>query len=99
MTLMNVIIIEANLSHYLDAFLTNITDKAKKFFEIFNILSLDPIAREDIEKEANSIPDFIAIPLCQEAMKLMKSQEIPKNEEDLLKQFRTVSRIALREGI
>ena len=73
--------------------------KAKKFFELFNVLSFDPITEDEIRKEANSIPDFIAKPLCQEAMKLIESQETPKNEDELYKQFRYISRIALREGI
>lgn len=75
------------------------SDDAKKFFEVFNALSLDPITKEEIEKEANSIPEYIAIPLCKEAMNLIKIQETPKSEDELIKQFRMVSRIALREGI
>ena len=73
--------------------------EARKFFEVFNIISFDPITKEEMEKEANSIPDFIAFPLCQEAMKLVNAQEIPNSEEDFFKQCRKVSRIALREGI
>ena len=73
--------------------------EAKKFFELFNALSLDPITKEEIEKEANSIPEYMAMPLCKEAMNLIKVQTTPKSEEELMKQFRMVSRIALREGI
>ena len=73
--------------------------EADEFFELFNALSLDPITKEEIEKEANSIPEYIAVPLCIGAMKLMKIQETPQNEEELIKQLRMVSRIALREGI
>lgn len=72
---------------------------AKKFFQLFNILSLDPISQEEIVKEANSIPDFVALPLCREAMTLIKKEETAKNEKDIRKQFMIVSRIALREGI
>lgn len=75
------------------------SDEAKKFFELFNALSLDPITKEEIEKEANSIPEYMALPLCKEAMNLIKVQTTPKSEEELMKQFRMVSRIALREGI
>lgn len=75
------------------------SDEAKKFFELFNALSLDPITKEKIEKEANSIPEYMALPLCKEAMNLIKVQTTPKSEEELMKQFRMVSRIALREGI
>ena len=64
-----------------------------------NILSLDPITKEDAEKEANTIPEYIANPLCQEAIDLMKTFERPKDEADLLKQTGMISRIALREGI
>lgn len=75
------------------------SDDAKKIFELFNVLSLDPITKEEIEKEANLIPEYIAIPLCKEAMGLMEIRETPNSEEELIKQFRMVSRIALREGI
>lgn len=73
--------------------------EADKFFELFNALSLDPITKEEIEEEANSIPEYMAIPLCKEAMNLMKIQETSQSEEELIKQFRMISRIALREGI
>lgn len=73
--------------------------KTKKFFEFFNALSFDPITEDEIRKEANSVPDFIAGPLCQEAVKLIENQERPKNKDELYKQFRYISRIALREGI
>lgn len=75
------------------------SDQAKKLFETLNVFSFDPLTKEEIEKEANQIPDFIALPLCQEAMKLMSTLGTPKNEEELFKQARMVSRIALREGI
>ena len=57
------------------------SDEAKKFFELFNALSLDPITKEEIEKEANSIPEYMALPLCKEAMNLIKVQTTPKSEE------------------
>lgn len=41
--------------------------EAKKFFELFNALSLDPITKEEIEKEANSIPEYMR---CHYAKKL-----------------------------
>ena len=72
---------------------------AKRFFKILNEVSFDPITEDELIKEANSIPDFIAVPLCQEAMNLKEIQIAPKNEEGFYKQFRAVSRIALREGI
>ena len=75
------------------------SDEAKKFFKLFNTLSLDPVTKEEIEKEANSIHEYMAMPLCKEAMNLIKVQTTPKSEEKLMKQFRMVSRIALREGI
>lgn len=75
------------------------SEEAKKIFEVLNVFSLDPITKEEMEKEANTIPDYIAIPLCREAMNLMKTFGRPKDEDDLFKQARLVSRIALREGI
>lgn len=35
------------------------------------------------------------MPLCKEAIDLIKVQTTPKSEEELMKQFRMVSRIAL----
>lgn len=75
------------------------SERAKRFFKILNEVSFDPITEDELIKEANSIHDFIAVPLCQEAMNLKEIQIAPKNEEGFYKQFRAVSRIALREGI
>lgn len=75
------------------------SEKAKKIFDVLNILSLDQISKEEIEKEANTIPDFIAIPLCEEAIQLMETFERPKNEEEFFKQAGMIGRIGLREGI
>lgn len=75
------------------------SDEAKRFFELFNVLSFDPITKDEIIKEANSIPEYIAIPLCREAMNLKEIQKAPKNEEELFKQLKMISKIALREGI
>ena len=75
------------------------SDQAKKVFDVLNVFSLDPITKEEMEKEANAIPDFIVKPLYREAMDLMETFGTPKDEEELLKQARMVSRIALREGI
>ena len=36
------------------------SDEAKKFFKLFNTLSLDPVTKEEIEKEANSIHEYMA---------------------------------------
>lgn len=66
--------------------------------ELTNILSFDPITRTELKEGLKATPDFIAAPLCQEAIKLMKLQEKP-TEETLEKHFMEVSRIALREGI
>ncbi len=75
------------------------SDEQKRYFKIFNALSLDPITEDEIEKEVNSIPEYIANQLCKEAMELVKVQKTPKSEEEIFKQFRMVSKIALREGI
>lgn len=37
----------------------------------------------------------MVMPLCKEAIDLIKVQTTPKSEEELMKQFRMVSRIAL----
>ena len=37
----------------------------------------------------------MAMPLCKEAIDLIKVQTTSKSEEELMKQFRMVSRIAL----
>lgn len=53
-------------------------------------------------KELKSIPLFVSNPLCEEGLQLMKAQkEIgPINDaSEQMKQFRTISQIALREGI
>lgn len=75
------------------------TEGAKKVFECLNVLSFERISKDEIEKEANEIPDFIAISLCKEANNLRNTFEKSRNEEDFDKQAIMVSKIALREGI
>lgn len=78
------------------------SDKVDSFFKLFNNLSFDPISKEEAISEANSIPDFVAKPLCEKAVKLMESPKLSeptKSEDEFFKRFRELSRIALREGI
>lgn len=76
--------------------------EVKKFFEVFNLISGDEVSATDIIKSANSIPQFEAARLCKIVMEEMKTQQehgAPKDEEEQQRQFREISRIALRNGI
>lgn len=78
------------------------SDEVKKFFEVFNLMSGDEVSAADIIKSANSIPQFEAARLCKIVMEEMKTQQehgAPKDEEEQQRQFREISRIALRNGI
>ena len=78
------------------------TDEAEKFFGVFNSMSGDKISYYDVVKCANSIPRFEALRLCElvnEELKVQKEHGAPKDKEEQLRQFREVSRIALRYGI
>lgn len=78
------------------------TEKANDFIKALNALSFDEITRDDMIKELKSIPLFVSNPLCEEALQLMKAQkEIGpiKDASEQMKRFRTISQIALREGI
>lgn len=78
------------------------SEEVDKFLHVFNVLSGDPVSKETLKKEIDAIPQFTADRLCQIAYdKLveMRSFGSPKSEEELLKQCREVSRIALREGV
>lgn len=78
------------------------SDKVKEFFDIFNMLSGDKVSKTDIIKSANSISRSEATRLCEIVMKEIirqKEQGAPIDEEEQQRQFREVSRIALRNGI
>ena len=73
-----------------------------KFIEIFNTMSFDPIPKKKIIDEVNSIPQFEANRLCEIARKELESQKNrgnPKSEDEMVRNFREISRIGLREGI
>lgn len=73
-----------------------------KIIEVINKLSNDPIDRVTLQKEMNKIPQFRADELCKEAHTLcmqLREASSPKREDELLAQFREISRIALREGV
>ena len=64
-------------------------------------MSDDKVSEEEIIKCANTIPQFKAAELCKTAMDEMKTQQelgAPKDEEEQQRQFREISRIALRNG-
>ena len=78
------------------------SDEADKFFELFNILSGDKVSRKDVIANANSIPEFQAQELCKTVvnkLKLLNEAGAPKDEQELQRQFREISRIALRNGV
>lgn len=78
------------------------SNKVKEFFDIFNMLSGDKVSKTDIIKSANSISRSEATRLCEIVMKEIirqKEQGAPIDEEEQQRQFREVSRIALRNGI
>lgn len=78
------------------------SDKVKDFLEILNLMSSDEVSETDIIRSANSIPQFKVSELCKIIIDEMKAQQegnAPKDEKELQRQFREVSRIALRNGI
>ncbi len=78
------------------------SNEVTKFFEVFNVMSGDKVAETDIIKNANSIPQFEATRLCKTVTEKMKAHQehgAPRDEEELQRQFREISRIALRNGI
>lgn len=78
------------------------SEKTKDFFRAFNLMSGDKVSETDIIKSANSVPQFKATRLCKIVTEEMKAQQehgAPKDEEEQQRQFREISRIALRNGI
>lgn len=78
------------------------SEKTKDFFKAFNLMSDDIVSETDIIKSANSVPQFEATRLCKIVTEEMKAQQkhgAPKDEKELQRQFREISRIALRNGI
>lgn len=73
-----------------------------RMIEVINKLSDDPIDRVTLQKEMNKIPQFRVDELCKEAHTLcmqLRDASSPQREDELLAQFREISRIALREGV
>ncbi len=78
------------------------TSKATDFLKALNAISFDEITRAEIIEELERIPAFVSDPLCKEAFEMMHSKSEkgpPKDIDDLGRQFKAVSQIALREGI
>ncbi|SFU86727.1 hypothetical protein SAMN04487886_12413 [Clostridium sp. DSM 8431] len=73
-----------------------------KFITAFNTLSDDVTSKDRILNEAKSIPQFEVARLCKLVKADMlknKGFDTPKNEDELLKSFHSISYIALQEGI
>mgnify|MGYP000961820249 CR=1 FL=1 len=73
-----------------------------KFINLFNAMSFDPIPKEKIIDEVNSIPQFEADRLCKivrEELEEQKKRGNPKNEDETMRNIREISRIGLREGV
>ena len=65
-------------------------------------MSGDRVPEADIIKSANAIPQFRATELCNAVMDEIRAQKecgAPKDEKEQQRQFREISRIALRNGI
>ena len=78
------------------------TDEAKRCIDIINAMSADEVSAEAIIESANSIPRFKVDELYRTViseMNRIESQGIPVGEDAQNRQFREVSRIALRNGI
>lgn len=78
------------------------TRNVERFIKALNAVSFDEISREEMIQELKGIPGFLSNPICEEAIELMKEKKTagpPKDIEDLERQFKTISQIALREGI
>ena len=73
--------------------------KISDFFKAFNTLSYDEISQEEIIKELNSTPMFEIERLYRIVENKLKEFNSPKTEEELMNQFREISRIGLREGV
>ena len=76
--------------------------KVDEFIEAFNLMSFDPIPKQKIIDEVNSIPQFEAVRvwrLVREELESQKERGNPKSEDELSKNFMEISRIGLREGI
>jgi hypothetical protein len=73
-----------------------------KFIELFNSISFDPISKQKMIDEVNSIPQFEVDRLCKivsKELEVQKKRGNPKNEDELIRNFKEISRIGLREGV
>lgn len=69
---------------------------------VLNAMSFDPVSKADILRAVNTIPKFRSDELCRTAMqRLSDLSELgaPKDEQEQLRKFREISRIALRNGV
>ena len=76
--------------------------KLDKFLDILNAMSFDPASKADTLKAVNAIPKFQSDELCRVAMqKVLDLSELgtPRDEQEQQRQFREISRIALRHGV
>lgn len=73
-----------------------------KLLDALNAMSFDPVSKADTLRAINAIPKFRSDELCRTAMQRVSDlSELgdPKNAQEQQRQFREVSRIALRYGV
>lgn len=70
-----------------------------KFLDVFNAMSFDPISKADTLKAVNAIPQFLSDELCEMVMQKGLELGTPKDAQEQQRQFREISRIALRYGV
>ena len=78
------------------------SSKLDEFLDTLNAISFDPASKADTLKAVNAIPKFQSDELCRVAMqKVLDLSELgtPRDEQEQQRQFREISRIALRHGV
>lgn len=73
-----------------------------KLLDVFNAMSFDPVSKADTLRAVNAIPKFRSDELCRNAMQRvldLSEQGAPKDAQEQQRQFREISRIALRAGV
>ena len=74
----------------------------KRILKALNTLSGDPVSETDIQSDMNQIPQFQVDSLCKVVIQELTRQKetgAPTDENQLVHNFREISRIALRNGV